>query len=152
KRRGDPVGRPGRSTGSPLQRLFQLKPLIGIVIIAIVSGIWFLPVSLIWGNEFWNVYFFQHQLVRYTEGLHRSAGVFFYIPVMLAGTFPWTTAPLLGWKNIQETKLRRFALCWMITTLLFFTFSKGQLASYALPAIPPFTILAALSLGTYSEQ
>src|SRR5262245_4378068 len=71
---------------------------------------------------------------------------------MLAGTFPWTTAPLLAWKDIRETKLRRFALCWIITTLLFFTFSKGQLASYALPAIPPFAILAALSLATYSEQ
>jgi 4-amino-4-deoxy-L-arabinose transferase-like glycosyltransferase len=131
---------------------FQIKPFIGFIIVLLVSGIWFLPISLIWGTEFWNVYFFQHQLVRYTQGLHRSDGVLFYLPVILAGTFPWTTAPLLAWKNVRETKLRRFAFGWMITTLLFFSFSKGQLASYALPAIPPFAILAALSLGTYSED
>src|SRR5262249_50347789 len=95
------------STVKNWKGIFQLKPLIGIAIVAAVSGVWFLPVTLIWGKEFWDVYFYQHQLARYTTGLHRSEGVLFYIPVMLAGTFPWITAPFLSWKQIQETNLRR---------------------------------------------
>jgi 4-amino-4-deoxy-L-arabinose transferase-like glycosyltransferase len=137
-----------------ISELRKLKLWSGILLIILVSGIWFIPVTSSYGLRFWNDFFVQHHLARYTTSqYHRSETVFFYLPVLLAGTFPWTAAPLLLFlKRIRSQTpqiLFRFALCWLILTLLFFSFSRSKLPGYILPAAPAFAILGAIALRNF---
>jgi 4-amino-4-deoxy-L-arabinose transferase-like glycosyltransferase len=138
-----------------IKEVSRLKPLIGLLIVAVVSGIWFLPISLISGTQFWNVFFYQHHVGHFIRAWRRSEGVLFYIPVFLLGTYPWTVAPFLATRSARTGPakiLTRLALCWLFSTLLFFSFSKSQLPSYVLPAVPPFGILAGLAIIDYFEK
>jgi 4-amino-4-deoxy-L-arabinose transferase-like glycosyltransferase len=124
-----------------------MKPVQGFLITSGVIAIWFLPVSLISGARFWNEFVYQHHFVRYTSSYyHRSEGIFFYIPILLAGTYPWSFAPFVS-KPASDRNLVRFALCWLICPFLFFTLSRTKLPGYILPVVPAFAILAGISLA-----
>jgi 4-amino-4-deoxy-L-arabinose transferase-like glycosyltransferase len=147
-----------RSVGSQtfLGKIRELKPVTGSLITILVAAIWFLPVTLVHGFRFWDDFFFQHHLMRYTSSrFHRDEGLFFYLPVLLVGLYPWTMAPLLGFRQRLTEKERiliRFALCWLISAVLFFSFSQSKLPGYVLPAAPAFSILAGLALGDCFER
>ncbi len=93
---------------------------------------------------------YQHHFVRYTSShYHRSGSIWFYLPVLLIGTFPWTLAPLLK-KPDTATPARRIlfsqCVCWLFSALIFFSFSKSKLPGYILPVIPAFAMLAGVTL------
>jgi 4-amino-4-deoxy-L-arabinose transferase-like glycosyltransferase len=133
----------------------QLKPVTGSLLCVLVMCIWFLPITWLYGSYFWHDFFLQHHFLRYTSSYyHQSGGPLFYLPVLLVGTFPWTLTPLLSFKRAENEKKRilvRFALCWFISTVLFFSFSKSKLPGYVLPAIPAFAILGGISLVDFFE-
>jgi 4-amino-4-deoxy-L-arabinose transferase-like glycosyltransferase len=132
-------------------RLIHLKPIPGLLIFLAVAAIWYLPITWLYGIRFWDEFFYQHHFIRYTSSqYHRSGGLLFYIPIALAGTYPWTAAPLLG--SHTGSSLRRFCWTWFLSTILFFSFSRSQLPGYILPATPAFAILAALALADFSEK
>jgi 4-amino-4-deoxy-L-arabinose transferase-like glycosyltransferase len=129
------------------RNFFALKPFQGLLISAAVIAIWFLPVSLIYGIRFWDEFVYQHHFVRYTSSYyHRSQGFFFYLPVLLAGTYPWSFAPFSAKLN-GDSDLFKFSLCWLFCPVIFFSFSQSKLPGYILPAIPGFAILAGLALS-----
>ena len=133
------------------KNLFALKPVRGALVSAAVIGIWFLPVSLIYGIRFWDEFVYQHHFVRYTSSYyHRSQGFFFYVPVLLAGTYPWSFAPFSARPN-ADSDLIKFSLCWLICPIIFFSFSQSKLPGYILPAIPGFAILAGLALSNLQK-
>jgi 4-amino-4-deoxy-L-arabinose transferase-like glycosyltransferase len=128
-----------------------LKPVQGLLITAAVIAIWFIPVSLIYGIRFWDEFVYQHHFVRYTSSYyHRSQGFFFYVPVLLAGTYPWSFVPFSA-KPDGDSDLLRFSLCWLFCPLIFFSFSQSKLPGYILPAVPGFAILAGLALANLQK-
>jgi 4-amino-4-deoxy-L-arabinose transferase-like glycosyltransferase len=129
------------------KNLLLMKPFQGILITSGVIAIWFLPVSLISGARFWDEFVYQHHFVRYTSSTyHRAEGLFFYIPILLAGTYPWSFAPFVS-KPDADKNLVRFALCWLVCPFLFFSLSRTKLPGYILPVVPAFALLAGLSLS-----
>jgi 4-amino-4-deoxy-L-arabinose transferase-like glycosyltransferase len=131
--------------------LFTIKPVQGVFIAAAVMAIWFVPVSLIYGIRFWDEFVYQHHFVRYTSSYyHRSQGFFFYLPVLLAGTYPWSLAPFSAKLN-GDSGLMKFSLCWVLGPVIFFSFSQSKLPGYILPAIPGFAILAGFALSNLQK-
>ena len=129
------------------RKLFALKPVQGVLITSAVIAIWFLPVSLIYGIRFWDEFVYQHHFVRYTSSYyHRSQGFFFYLPILLAGTYPWSFVPFSA-KPAGDSDLLKFSLCWLFCPLIFFSFSQSKLPGYILPVVPGFAILAGLALS-----
>ena len=129
------------------KNVFAMKPVWGILITAAVIAIWFLPVSMIFGLRFWDEFVYQHHFVRYTSSYyHRSQSVWFYLPILLAGTYPWSFAPFASRSN-GDRNLFRFALCWLICPFLFFSLSQTKLPGYILPVVPAFAILAGIALA-----
>jgi 4-amino-4-deoxy-L-arabinose transferase-like glycosyltransferase len=125
-----------------------------LLITVAIAGIWFVPVSIVNGTKFWNEFVYQHHFVRYTSShFHTSGGFLYYIPVLLLGTYPWTLAPLLGKHGNSEpqVQLKRFCLCWLITILLFFSFSGSKLPGYILPGMPAFIILSSFPLSEFLD-
>lgn len=132
------------------------QPFYGLLITAAVVSIWLLPITLIYGIRFWDEFFYQHHFVRYTTThFHRSEGYFFYLPILLVGMYPWSTAILMG-KSSNVTRryriLRRICWCWFLTSFLFFSLSRTKLPGYILPSIPPFAVLTGMSLMEFLRR
>ncbi|GBC60086.1 4-amino-4-deoxy-L-arabinose lipid A transferase [Desulfonema ishimotonii] len=122
-------------------------------------------VSLPWGlmihfreRDFWHYFFWVEHVNRFlspTGGQHPQP-FWFFIPVMLAGTLPWSAllpAAVRGLRDLNRSDaMYRFLLCWLIFPFLFFSASSGKLATYVLPCFPPLAILTAVGLLHYFQK
>jgi 4-amino-4-deoxy-L-arabinose transferase-like glycosyltransferase len=122
----------------------------GIAIFLAVSLPWFVAVS-IRNPDFPRYAFWNESIVRFTTSrAHRSGGVFYYIPVFLAGFLPWSFTltfaalnRLKGWRRLRERNhaAQAFLLSWAVTVFVFFSLSQSKLPAYFLPAIPALAVL-----------
>jgi hypothetical protein len=112
---------------------------------------WFLAVS-IRNPDFPRYALWQESLQRFVTGgqVHRRGGFFYYVPVYLAGFFPWSFFLVFaGWNRLKRWRELRqeahrpvlFLLAWAMTVFAFFSVSHSQLPGYFLPAIVPLSIL-----------
>jgi 4-amino-4-deoxy-L-arabinose transferase len=80
----------------------------------------------------------------------------YFIPVTLGGALPGTAlipAAVMGMRReLLRDSLIRFALCWLLFPLIFFSASRGKLATYVLPCFPPLALLISVGLGEYYAQ
>jgi len=113
---------------------------------------WFIFVS-IRHPDFPRYALLEESLARFSGRLvHRQGGLLYYVPVYLAGFFPWSIFLLwAGWnrhKRWRELRVRSFSatlylLTWSAVTFALFSVSRSQLPGYFLPAIVPLGILMA---------
>ena len=141
-------------TGRPLRRLF---PAAGLAVFALVALPWFLAVS-IRIPEFPHYVFVRETFERVTTTrFHRTAPVWYYLPILPVAAFPWIVpalARLRGWHwawlarrvnpHAQEAVL---LACWVLGPLIFFTLNRSKLPQYMLPLMPPFALAAARLLA-----
>ena len=71
----------------------------------------------------------------------------YFVPVLLAGLFPWT--PLAGLlfrpKTYQDERVR-FLVFWLLFGLVFFSAAQNKLPGYVLPLLPALAIVLAVAL------
>lgn len=117
--------------------------------------------------QFFRVFFLEHNLERFGTNLYQHAQPFwYYIPVFLVSTLPWTvlTLPALAEtfrKGVQRVRgvsqgepsqaeepdwLALFLLLWILIPVVFFSISRSKLPGYILPAIPASAMLTTLHL------
>ncbi len=139
-----------------LRKIGRLHLILGTMLALAVAGVWLVPVTLIHGSQFWDDFFLQHHLMRYTSTqFHRAEGVFFLVPMLLLGMYPWTGGILCGFRgerSNEERKLIRFSAVWLIASFVFFSLSRSKLPGYILPVAPPFAVLCAISLSDAWKQ
>jgi 4-amino-4-deoxy-L-arabinose transferase-like glycosyltransferase len=100
------------------------------------------------GSVFWDEFFWKHHVQRiYSSSLEHGQPFWYYIPVFLAGLFPWTPlAALVGRRQSLDDGRVRFLLIWVIGGLVFFSISVNKLPAYVLPLLPAASIILAVSL------
>lgn len=147
------------------RRVNQTHWLIGGGLMLCSASLWYGPVIWKHGNSFIEEFFIAHHFQRYTsEKYHHTGPVYFYLPVILGGLFPWTLFWLHGFaehlkrlrnRHLSDTtvsqtslKLACFCTCWVLFPVLFFSFSGSKLPGYVLPIWPA----AALMVGTSIEK
>lgn len=146
-------------TGRPARRLF---PLAGLAVFAIVALPWFLAVSRRI-PEFPHYVFVRETFERVTTTrFHRTAPLWYYLPILPVAAFPWIVPALARWKNWRWAWLARrvnphaqeaiLLACWVLGPLLFFTLNKSKLPQYMLPLIPPFALAAARILTRQASE
>lgn len=133
---------------SLLKRLY-LPSAILIFLLIIIP--WHLLVSL-HHPEFFHFYFIEQHFLRYaTKAIGHYQPVWFFIPYLILGLFPWIAflpavlikiVPLF-YKHPQLYKRELFFFLWALLIFVFFSFSKSKLIPYILPVIPPLAILTA---------
>jgi 4-amino-4-deoxy-L-arabinose transferase-like glycosyltransferase len=87
-----------------------------------------------------------------TDELHRTAPIWYFIPILLAGSLPWSLAVFGAWKRGTPArdaagKLDRrlvLLLLWIIVPFVFFTLSQSKRPHYLLPLMPAIGLLLAL--------
>lgn len=138
-------------------RFRELKRLhwgLGAVVFMAATLPWFVTLSMrhpaFPGYALWD-----ESLMRFATGsARRGKSVFFYVPVYLAGFFPWSLfllsvglARLRRWRELREEKHKAvlFLFVWAIVIFVFFTISRSKLPGYFLPAVVPLAILTGLA-------
>ena len=117
---------------------------------------WFVAVSLR-RPDFPAYAFVYESLQRVATRTHGRPGPFWYfLPVLLAGSFPWIGPALAAAARAARRHSRRrepagraavFAASWALVPLVFFSLSQSKLPGYYLPALPGVALGAALLLA-----
>ncbi|MGA2990022.1 MAG: glycosyltransferase family 39 protein [Candidatus Korobacteraceae bacterium] len=134
----------------------------GILCFLAVALPWYIEVQLR-NPQFLRVFLVEHNLARFGTNLFRHPQPFwYYVPIVLLATAPWTLFVILGavdavkeWRQRQGTApdyLPIFLLLWGFVPVLFFSLSRSKLPAYILPSVPAFALLAAVCAHRRMQQ
>ena len=140
-------------------RTLLLSLVWGMPLALAVAASWYGPVIARHGWPFVNEFFIQHHFARYLSNKYQHPQpVYYYLPVMLMFTLPWTpflieslgAARRWHWRSEDAlSKSRVFALAWFIVPIVFFSFSGSKLPAYVLPALPAAALLIGQRLSVF---
>lgn len=139
--------------------LGRLKFLWGLPLALLVAALWYGPVIERHGEAFINEFFVQHHFARYLSDKYRhSQPLYYFVPVMALFALPWTAFLITSLREVKssewseadaESKLRVFALSWLVVPVVFFSLSGSKLAGYVLPALPGAMLLVGMGVAAY---
>lgn len=119
-------------------RTFRRKWWIVIAASIVIASPWYVAMYLKNGYPFFEDFFFKHHLERiYSASLQHVQPWYYYLPVLLAGTFPWT--PLMGSflrRRSAWDARRRLLAAVVLFGLVLFSISLNKLPGYLLPLFP----------------
>jgi 4-amino-4-deoxy-L-arabinose transferase-like glycosyltransferase len=127
--------------GSSLRRLVTPGSL---ALFLAVTGPWYLAILLDQGWHFVDVFLLDHNLLRFTSTRHAHPGpIWYYVPVLLLGLFPWSALLLPGFGALEPRRdpADRLLLLWLLLPLAFFSSSGSKLPGYILPCLPPLALI-----------
>ena len=126
----------------------------GLLLVAAVAVPWHL-VAQGRNPDLLHYLFVVQHFQRYAgSGFNNPAGPLFYPLAIAAGLLPWS--PLLpaacarAWRAFRAApgpaRTELLLLAWPLVVVAFFSIPRSKIAGYALPALPPLALLAALEL------
>jgi len=115
---------------------------------AVIAAPWYVLVTLRNGT-FLNEFIWKHHFGRFLNGaLQHGQPVWFYVPVLLAGLFPWTPLlALLFSARLFQDRRAQFLLAWFAWGFVFFSVSRNKLPGYLLPLLPPLAALMGIAIA-----
>ena len=137
-------------------RLPFSSAVLGVFVVAVVAGPWFVWANHATDGEFVRVFFWHHNVARFTGGSETLASHpwWFYGPRFALAFLPWTLAlvPLALWAvrsgAWREDRLFRFGMVWLVVMVAVLSASRFKRADYLLPAVPG----AAIALACAAER
>lgn len=138
-----------------LQTLWSMKLWIGIPIAFGIALPWYLAVGYQTQGAWLVGFLGGHNVDRFLRPMEQHRGwIIYYLPVLFAGTFPWSIfLPLAIREMWQRVKTRAensqsdlFLACWAGTWLVFFSLAQTKLPNYILPIYPAVALILARSL------
>lgn len=126
------------------RRLRDLLSLPALAAFLLVAAPWYLAILRDQGRHFVDVFLLNHNLQRFTSTVHHHPGsIAYYLPLLLAGLFPWSglLAPGLVRVSPRSSRTDLLVLLWAGLPLVFFSLAGSKLPGYILPCIPPLAIL-----------
>jgi 4-amino-4-deoxy-L-arabinose transferase-like glycosyltransferase len=131
-----------------LSLLRQLIWLPGLALFALVAVPWFAAMQARF-PEFLNYFFVYNHFQRFTEsGFNNPMPFWFYVPVVLILTLPWSFWLPAAWKVARpqtedRPSIRSLMWIWPAVIIGFFSIPSSKLVGYVLPALPPLAYLVA---------
>ena len=129
----------------------RLRVVIGAIAVA---APWVILCWLRNGHAFWDDFFWKQHVQRfYSPSLEHVQPFWYYVPVLLAGLFPWSPLlSLLANRRIYDDARVRFLGAWVLYGFIFFSASRNKLPGYLLPLLPAVAVLLAIALDRAFEQ
>ncbi len=143
----------------------RLAILPGLIVFLAIATPWFAFVQDR-NPEFLHFFFVREHFERFTLPEHRRPGPWWYfIPILVIGTLPWTPIVLRAtWRSVLTAIRKRAAparpafnidlllLVWVATVFVFFSVSRSKLPAYILPILPPLALLAARRIAIFDAR
>jgi 4-amino-4-deoxy-L-arabinose transferase-like glycosyltransferase len=127
----------------------------GLCVVLLIAAPWFIAISFK-HSDFFDYFFIKEHFSRFLTNVYdRDRPWWFFIPVVLLGSFPWVAfLPFsrCGWRGASERGSGRFLLCWIAVVFAFFSASHSKLPFYILPIFPAFAMLIARRLSTLTVR
>jgi 4-amino-4-deoxy-L-arabinose transferase-like glycosyltransferase len=136
------------------QAFCHLKMASGLLLTLLVSAVWYVPMYMRHGQDFIDMFFGVHNVLRATVSEHPEYNVwYYYLAVFLLGFFPWTfslpAAVHEAWKKRQHisfSETEQFLLIWAVVVFLVFQSFATKYITYTFPYMMPLALLLALFL------
>lgn len=137
--------------------LWKMRPLTSILFICLVAAPWFILVGIYTDGAFLKEFFGVHHFGRFSNAMDNHRGsIFYYIPAILVGFFPWSILMLPMCIDFVRRIRRReawhdgyvFLACWALVIIGAFSIAATKLPSYVLLAYPAL----ALILGCFVQR
>lgn len=104
---------------------------------AVVAAPWYIAMYLRHGTAFLEELFVKQHFARlYSPSLQHVQPWYYYLPVLLAGLFPWTPLLFLLVRRDRWDTRRRFLLAIVLWGVVLFSVSTNKLPGYLLPLFP----------------
>ncbi|MHB9098563.1 MAG: glycosyltransferase family 39 protein [Syntrophales bacterium] len=138
---------------------FALVSPVGILLFGAITLPWLILVQQA-NPDFFRFFFIQEHLLRYATRMHdRYQPVYFYLPIILAGTLPWCAflpETLRDFRRKADGLFgsveRRFLITWIATILIFFSISSSKLIPYIAPVFPPLAVFFGHLFRRYEDE
>lgn len=146
----------------------DIKPLLAprfLLAFFAIAAPWYIAQLYIHGWEFFNAFVIKHHFQRYTEVISSHSGpIYFYIPIILGGFFPWVAfLPNAFYKGIKESREIRargqetegtylFCTIWFLVVFIFFSLSRTKLPNYIMPLYPAMAVVTGLMINELIEK
>lgn len=127
---------------------------VAIGIFLLVAAPWYVLVTLAQGRRFLDVFLLNQNLERFTSTVHHHPGpLLYYIPVVVAGLFPWSGLALPGLAGLRPRQARAdlFLLLWLLLPFVFFSLAGAKLPGYILPCLSPLALLMGRAAAQWLE-
>jgi 4-amino-4-deoxy-L-arabinose transferase-like glycosyltransferase len=120
-----------------------------LVVALVIAAPWYILVTLRNGAPFLDDFFWKQHFARFLTGaLQHERPFWFYVPILVAGFFPWTPLLLLLFeKRIYKDPRAMFLLAWFVWGFLFFSISRNKLPGYLLPLLPAVAALLSIAIA-----
>ena len=143
-------------------KLVWSSSLWGLPLSALVAATWYGPMFARHGAHFFDEFIVQHHFARYVSNTyHHPAPVYYYPVILILLSLPWTAFIIDALWRIRNwlwkaddafTRMRTFALVWILVPLVFFSFSNSKLPGYILPVLPALALLGGERLALWLDD
>jgi 4-amino-4-deoxy-L-arabinose transferase-like glycosyltransferase len=134
-----------------LRRITEMMIPMGIVIIAVIVVPWYAVLYHEQGWTYIKSFLVSENIERFTSGVgvRQQRGPWFYLPVVLSDSFPWSMllpfAAVVAWK--QRTRVEALLWCWIVAIVAFFSLSAGKQDLYIFPIVAAVAALGGLAVA-----
>lgn len=123
---------------------------VGIMIFLAVAAPWYVLEYMDQGEKFINGFFLKHNMDRFNTSMEGHSGsLFYYFPVLLIGTLPYTSLLLRALRDIKSwfgSDLLRYLAIWSLFVFVFFSLSGTKLPHYIIYGYTPLFIIMAIHI------
>lgn len=119
----------------------EMKLIKGLAIYLAITLPWIIAISLR-EKEFLYFFFMDQHILRFLTSKHKRSGpIYYFLPVLFGGMFPWSIFIPKAIASIWKNKELRLMLIWVFVVFSFFSISGSKLPPYILPLFPPMAII-----------
>ena len=146
------------------RELLKMRLISGLIAFLVVSLPWYMAMWQVHGQAFIDGFLGANNYERFLSSEHPGGEkLWWFIPVLLIGMFPWTGVMLQAvygtakealtkWHNKKPNNYVLFLHLWAWTIFAFFSISQTKLVTYILPMFPAIAIIIAVFLDKNLES
>lgn len=125
--------------------------LLGVVLGAVIALAWAVPAAIAGGESYARAIFWGQTAGRVSESFAHRAPWWYYLPLLPVVFFPWLAWPPFwrGARRLRDDRSTgtRFALAWLVLTIVAFSLVSGKQAKYIVPVLPAVALLVSRAIA-----
>jgi 4-amino-4-deoxy-L-arabinose transferase-like glycosyltransferase len=146
---------------SLIKKLHVIK---GVIIFIMIASPWYILVLIQQGFKFLRIFLIENNFLRFITPIYKhTGGIWYYIPVLLLGFFPWVIFLILSvHRHLNWMKEKKISLlgkknplsfsallniAWFAVYFIFFSISGSKLPAYILGLFPALSLFTASGLS-----